>query len=86
MAAKKIEAYTTEELKKYYRTLKVVFRIEAAIAGLLLVLVLVSLATKKFTLNPALNFMPLMFIGVMIGPWVSMNNFKKELQKRGETV
>jgi uncharacterized protein YneF (UPF0154 family) len=36
--------------------------------------------------SPAINFLPLMFVGVMVGPWVSMNKMKKELEKRGETV
>ncbi|MCU0374607.1 MAG: hypothetical protein MUF24_04790 [Chitinophagaceae bacterium] len=86
MATKKIEEYTTEELKKIYRTLSTVFKIEATIAVGLVIFIVYNLATHTFKVSPAINFLPLMFVGVMVGPWVSMNKMKKELEKRGETV
>lgn len=86
MAVKKIEEYTTDELKKFYRSFKTILIIEATLAGILLLFILFSSFTGKFTLNIGIYIMPIVFIGVMVGPIASMNRFKKELQNRGETI
>ena len=86
MATKKIEEYSVAELRKFFRLMKTILIIELIFVSLFILFIGYSKFMGGFNLSPFMYIFPLTFVAVMVGPFVSMNNFKKELEKRGETV
>lgn len=86
MAKKKLEDYSTDELRKAYKTMKAIFLIELTILIAAALFILYSKVTDRFELNLALYILPVMMIAVMMGPIMFLKGFKKELERRGETM